>query len=89
VEPKIEAMVVSIMNIQHAFARALLVDHDLLSTVQQSGDVLAGHRLLVDAFETDVRPLCAKVRVEKGAAADPLTALRELRYVEQKRVERA
>ena len=35
------------------------------------GDVLRGHELLLDAFNTDVRPLCARVREELGAAADP------------------
>ncbi len=32
------------------------------------GDVLRGHELLLDAYNTDVRPLCAKVRVRARRA---------------------
>jgi L-rhamnose isomerase/sugar isomerase len=88
VEPKLEAMVISVLNIQHAYAKALLVDREALHAAQKGGDTLAGHRILMDAFETDVRPLCAKVRVERGAAADPVQALRESGYIERKVAER-
>ena len=74
VEPKVEAMVLSVVNLQEAYARALLVDREALAEAQQAGDVLAGHRLLLDAFQTDVRPLCAQVRADLGAAEDPITA---------------
>jgi L-rhamnose isomerase/sugar isomerase len=89
VEAKIEAMIVSVLNIQHAYAKALLVDREALSSAQEERDALRGHRILMQAYETDVRPLCAKVRVDKGAAADPVAALRESGYVETKASERA
>lgn len=89
VEPKIEAMLLSILNIQHAYARALLVNRKQLAAMQAAGDILGGHRLLMSAFDTDVRPICAKVRIGKGAAADPVMSLRALRYVEEKQKERA
>ena len=38
---------------------------------------------LVDAYNTDVRPLCAKVRVDLGAAADPIAAFRADGYLER------
>jgi len=38
------------------------------------------------AFETDVRPLLARVRAEMGAAADPLAAYTSSGY--QERIER-
>jgi len=40
----------------------------------------------MDAFETDVRPLLARVRSDMGAAADPLRAYAESGY--QERIER-
>jgi L-rhamnose isomerase/sugar isomerase len=44
--------------------------------------VLAANRVLLDAFSTDVRPLCAKVRSDLGAAADPIAAFRASGYAE-------
>jgi L-rhamnose isomerase / sugar isomerase len=88
VEPKVEAMVLSIVNLQEAYAKALLVDRDALAGAQRAGDVLAGHRLLLDAFQTDVRPLCAQVRAGLGAADDPIRELTESGYAERRAVER-
>ena len=76
VEAKVPAMVLSVVNLQEAYAKSLLIDRDALATSQREGNVLAGHELLLDAYNTDVRPLCAKVRVELGAAADPLREVR-------------
>jgi len=83
VEAKVEAMVLSVVNIQEAYAKALLVDRDALAAAQAAGDVLAGHSALLDAYRTDVRPLCAKVRAGLGAAEDPVAALRASGYVEK------
>jgi L-rhamnose isomerase / sugar isomerase len=76
VEPKVEAMTLSIVNLQEAYAKALLVDRTALAAAQEAGDVLGGHEVLLDAYRTDVRPLCAKVRAERTAAEDPVAALR-------------
>src|SRR5262249_22253693 len=80
VEPKIEAMIQSVENLQDAYAQALIVGRTELERAQAEGDVLAGHRVLVDAFRTDVRPLCAKVRVGLGASEDPIAAFRASGY---------
>jgi L-rhamnose isomerase/sugar isomerase len=80
VEAKVEAMVLSIVNLQEAYAKALLVDRRALAERQQHGDVLGGHELLLEAYVQDVRPLCAKVRAEAGAAADPVAELRAMGY---------
>jgi L-rhamnose isomerase/sugar isomerase len=80
VEAKVEAMVLSVVNLQEAYAKALLVDRDALAAAQQAGDVLGGHEALLDAYRTDVRPLCAKVRADRGAAEDPVAALRGSGY---------
>jgi L-rhamnose isomerase/sugar isomerase len=89
VEAKVEAMVLSVVALQDAYARALLVDRDALRAAQREGDVLAGHELLADAYQTDVRPLCAKVRAELGAAEDPIGTLRGSRYAARMAAERA
>src|ERR687891_939204 len=83
VEAKVEAMTLSVINLHEAYAKALLVDRSRLTEAQQAGDVLGGHEVLLDAYRTDVRPLCAKVRVGLGAAEDPLGSLRESGYVER------
>jgi L-rhamnose isomerase / sugar isomerase len=83
IEPKIEAMILSVTNLQDAYAKALLVDRAKLDEARLSGDVLLAHRLLLDAYNTDVRPLCAKVREDLGASADPISAFRESGYLEK------
>jgi L-rhamnose isomerase/sugar isomerase len=44
--------------------------------------------VLLDAFRTDVRPLCAKARAELGAEPDPVAALRASGYAERIAAER-
>ena len=88
VEPKVEAMVLSVLNLQEAFAKALLVDREALAEAQGARDVLAGHRLLLDAFQTDVRPQCAKARADLGAAEDPIAELRSSGYAARRAAER-
>ncbi|HUB76631.1 MAG TPA: TIM barrel protein [Solirubrobacteraceae bacterium] len=83
VEPKLEAIVLSVVNLQEAYAKALLVDREALRACQLAGDVLGGHELLLDAYATDVRPRCARAREAKGAAQDPIAELRASGYVEQ------
>lgn len=69
-------MIQSVVNIQTAFAKALLVDEERVSAAQRLGDVLGAHRLLVEAFETDVRPLLARLRADQGLEADAVEAFR-------------
>jgi L-rhamnose isomerase/sugar isomerase len=83
VEAKVEAMVLSVVNLQEAYAKALLVDRDALAAAQARGDVLAGHEILLDAYRADVRPQCAAARERLGAAPDPVAALRASGYVER------
>jgi L-rhamnose isomerase / sugar isomerase len=88
VEPKIEAMVQSVINIQTAHAKALMVDRRRLAAAQQAGDVLGGHRVLLDAYESDVRPLLATARKAIGVDPDPISALLKSGYVERVSQER-
>jgi L-rhamnose isomerase/sugar isomerase len=88
VEAKVEAMVLTVVNLQEAYAKALLVDRDALRAAQGAGDVLGAHEVLLDAYRTDVRPLCARMRAAHGAAEDPVAALRAGGYVERVAAER-
>ena len=76
IEPKLEAMLLSVLNCQTALAKALIVDYKGLAVRQREGDVLGAHRLMMDAFETDVRPLLGEVRTRIGVPADPISELR-------------
>ena len=88
IEPKIEAMILSLTNLQEAYAKALLVDRQTLRNARRSGDVLAAHRILLHAYNTDVRALCAKVREDLGASPDPVAAFRQSGYAEKVTEER-
>ena len=89
IEAKIKAMILSVTNLQEAYAKALLVDRRALNEARHSGDVLGAHRTLLDAYATDVRPLCAKVREDMGGAADPIAAFKQSGYAERVAEERA
>ena len=78
-------MTLSVVNLQEAYAKALLVDRARSQRPSSAGDVLGGHELLLDAYRIDVRPLCAKVRAELGAAEDPIAAFRAGGYAERGR----
>ncbi|MCS6774644.1 MAG: L-rhamnose isomerase [Anaerolineae bacterium] len=82
-EPKIEAMVQSVINIQIAYAKALIVNRAELAARQAEHDLLGANRVLMDAFETDVRPLLARVREEMGLHPDPIAALHQSGYERQ------
>ena len=74
IEPKIPGQIRSVMNVQEATAKALLVDTGALAAAQQAGDVLGAHGVLMDAYNTDVRPLLAELRADQGLDPDPMAA---------------
>ena len=83
IEPKIEAMIQSVINVQMAYAKAQLVDRIALREAQEAGDVLGAYRVLQTAYETDVRPLLAEVRSRQGRNPDPIAAFRASGYAER------
>jgi len=83
IEPKIGAQIRSVLNVQEASAKALLVDADALAAAQQAGDVLGANAVLMDAYNTDVRPLLAEVREEMGLDPDPYAAYARSGYQEK------
>ena len=83
IEPKIPAQIRSVMNVQEATAKALLVDATALVAAQQAGDVLGAHAALMDAYNTDVRPLLAGLREDMGLDPDPVAAYLRSGYGER------
>ncbi|MGY5885504.1 L-rhamnose isomerase [Modestobacter lacusdianchii] len=88
IEPKIPGQIRSVMNVQEATAKALLVDREALRAAQRSGDVLGANAALMDAYATDVRPLLAELRESKGLAGDPYAAYAASGHQEQIATER-
>ncbi|MER6809664.1 L-rhamnose isomerase [Actinomadura nitritigenes] len=88
IEPKIHGQIRSVMNVQEATAKALLVDGDALRAAQESGDVLAANAVFMDAYNTDVRPLLAELREEMGLHPDPVAAYQASGYFERVVAER-
>lgn len=83
IEAKIPAIIRSVMNVQEATAKALLVDADALSAAQRSGDVLEANAALMDAYNTDVRPLLREVREELGIHPEPVAAYKASGWAER------
>jgi L-rhamnose isomerase / sugar isomerase len=88
IEPKIPAQIRSVLNVQEAAAKALLVDTAALAAAQQDGDVLGAHAVLMDAYNTDVRPLLAGLRQDMGLDPDPVAAYRRSGYQDKIAAER-
>ncbi|MBC8162684.1 MAG: L-rhamnose isomerase [Roseiflexaceae bacterium] len=88
IEGKIAPMIYSVLNCQEAYAKALVVPHVQLAEAQAEGDVLGAHRLLTDAFRTDVRPLLARIRQQLGVPTDPLAAYQRSGYEQRIAAER-
>ncbi|MBB4717292.1 L-rhamnose isomerase [Streptomyces luteogriseus] len=83
IEAKIPAIIRSVMNVQEATAKALLVDGDVLAAAQRAGDVLEANAVVMDAYNTDVRPLLREVREEMGLDPDPIAAYRGSGWAER------
>lgn len=88
IERKIPAVIRSVMNVQEATAKALLVDRDALRAAQREGNVLEANAILMDAYNTDVRPLLAEVREDAGLDPDPVAAYARSGYQQQIEAER-
>ncbi|GAA2359885.1 L-rhamnose isomerase [Saccharopolyspora halophila] len=82
-EPKIPALIRSVLNVQEATAKALLVDSEALAEAQREGDVLTANAVLMDAYNTDVRPLLAELREDMGIDPDPIAAYHRSGYAQK------
>ncbi len=83
IEDKIPGQIRSVLNVQEATAKALLVDRDALARAQQANDVLAANSVLMDAYNTDVRADLAAWRESRGLPADPMKAFADSGYLTQ------
>ncbi len=84
----IESLMASAVEIQRAFVQASLIDRELLEAAQNGSDAMLGHRLVKQAFITDVSPILAEARRRKGGAIDPLGLYRSSGYRAEKTRER-
>ena len=80
IKSKIEAMIQSVMHLQTAYAKALLVDRKRLREAQEQHDAVLCERILQTAFQSDVTALLEQVRAEMGLEPDPLMAYRSSEY---------
>jgi L-rhamnose isomerase/sugar isomerase len=88
IEPKIPGQIRSVMNVQEATAKALLVDIDALGVAQSAGDVLGANAIMMGAYNTDVRELLGDLREEQGLERDPMAAYARSGYAEKIAAER-
>jgi L-rhamnose isomerase / sugar isomerase len=84
----IESLMVSAMEVQRAYAQALLVDRPALEAAQDANDVMAALRIFKAGFVTDVSPILAEARRRGGGAIDPIAVYRASNYRAHKAKER-
>jgi L-rhamnose isomerase/sugar isomerase len=72
----LEDLLQSVEAIMIAYAQALLIDQKALAAARASNDVAGAQEILQDAFRTDVRPLVAEARRQKGGVLDPVAFYR-------------
>jgi L-rhamnose isomerase/sugar isomerase len=76
----IESLMTSAIELQRAYAQALIVDREALREYQSANDALMAAQTLKRGFTTDVSPILAQARVSRGAAIDPVAAYRASGY---------
>jgi L-rhamnose isomerase/sugar isomerase len=76
----IESLMLSAVELQRAYAQALLVDRDELNDLQNANDVIGASQALKRAFTSDVAPIMAMARSRKQAAIDPVGVFRTSGY---------
>ena len=84
----IESLMASAIEIQRAFIQSSLIDREALAAAQDASDVMMGHRIVKQAFITDVSPILAEARRRKGGAVDPISTYRASGYRARKTAER-
>ena len=88
IEDKIPGQIRSVLNVQEMTAKVLLVDVGALDAAEKSGDVLGASAILMDAYNTDVRPALATWRESRGLPAEPFDAYRASGHLEKISAER-
>ena len=75
-------------ELQRAYAKALLVDREKLSKLQEENDVLYAENIMKAAFNQDVSSIIAMARYRTGAAVDPIEVYRKSAFRAEKDKER-
>jgi len=76
----IESLINSALEVQRSYVQALLVDRPALYGFQNNNDALMANNTLKQAFQTDVTPILAVARLERGGAIDPIACYRAGNY---------
>jgi L-rhamnose isomerase / sugar isomerase len=84
----IESLMQSAIELQRAYAQALLVDRAALAAAQEANDALGAHLALKRAFTIDVSPILAMARLRSGGAVAPIATYRASGYRAEKARER-
>ncbi|MFN8007364.1 MAG: TIM barrel protein [Terriglobia bacterium] len=85
---KIEEMIQTVETAQLLYAKAALVEHEILARHQKSCALIDAEECLKAAYQTDVRPYLREWRQARGLAENPLHAFRQSGYLERIRKER-
>jgi len=86
---KIEAMIQTVTTAMELYAKAALVDHEKLATLQQRCQLVDAESCLKDAFSSDVRPLIRDWAAGQGLPVDAMDAFRQSGYLERITAERS
>jgi len=84
----IESLMQSAIELQRAYAQALIVDRSALAEAQAANDALGAHLELKGAYTTDVSPILAMARLRAGGAIAPIETYRASGYRKHKAKER-
>ena len=76
----IESLMLSAIEVQRAYALALLVDREALNGFQESNDALMATQTLKAAYRMDVEPILALARMNAGGSIDPVATYRASTY---------
>ena len=89
IEPSIEGIIYSVMNIQTSYVKSLIIDRDALKAAQMNNDTILSNKILMEAFNTDVEPLIAQARLELGLDdVDPIRNYRNSGWAQRIAAER-
>ena len=84
----IESLMQSAIELQRAYAQALIVDRSALAAAQVANDALGAHLELKRAYTADVSPIPAMARPRAGGAIAPIETYRASGYRKDKAKER-
>jgi L-rhamnose isomerase / sugar isomerase len=89
IKPRIESMIQSAVNLQEAYAKALLVDRARLSEAQDRNRIIDAEEVIRAAWTADVKPVLEVARMRAGLDPDPLGAYRKSGYYDRTLKERS